>query len=375
MCGGGVGERGDRFGEHRGVVGLQGGHVRHQHDLEFRVHRTGRGHQQVGAVPVLAGEGEQVEGEPVDARRARRAHLLLEVGVLPVAALRGHGQRPVAQQAAVPAVLAVLAVGAEVVAGVVVPVRGRVVEGERVRGEVVGEHQLPARLAGAQGGRLGHVEGQGAGGAFGPGVDRSLGIALAGGALRGGRGSTGDGVASPGVPVASPGPVAGGRPAPGAEASCTALPSRGSQAIPVAAQTPTRKKAESSRVSSGLRPRTADRRRCDTGRAAPPRAVPAPPHGAVLAGPFAGPLSFWSLPRICPEWGLHSSRAQSRPPDNRSPEPEFGYVRHTDYGNYADRPAARARPPPGQQRTRRSEYDIPLALRCNWRIIDVTRLE
>lgn len=136
-------------------------------------------HQEVGAVPVRPGQGEHVEREPVEAGGAGGAHLLFEVGAFPVALLGPDGQRPVAQQAAVPLVLAVLPARVQVVAGVVVGVGARVVQRERVRGEVVREDQLPARAAGAQGGRPGQVEGQGSGRPLAAGVPRTGGAARA----------------------------------------------------------------------------------------------------------------------------------------------------------------------------------------------------
>ncbi len=177
--GGGLAEGGDGVGEHAGVVGVQRGHVRHQHDLERGVDRMGGLHQEVGAVPVRPGQGEHVEREPVEAGGAGGAHLLFEVGAFPVALLGPDGQRPVAQQAAVPLVLAVLPARVQVVAGVVVGVGARVVQRERVRGEVVREDQLPARAAAAQGGRPGQVEGQGSGRPLAAGVPRTGGAARA----------------------------------------------------------------------------------------------------------------------------------------------------------------------------------------------------
>lgn len=141
VCGRGRGKPGQLVGE-GARVGVQGGHVRHQHDPEARIDALRRAQQHVDALPVDAGQGKDVDSESVEAGVPGSPHLPLQIGELPVAAGPLHGQRPVTQQSAVGRVLALLALRREVVAGVVVVLGGLVVEGERIRRKVVREDQM-----------------------------------------------------------------------------------------------------------------------------------------------------------------------------------------------------------------------------------------
>ncbi len=149
----GGGEAGQLVGE-GDRVGVQGRHVRHQGDPEAGIDAVRGTQQRVDPFAVGAGQGEDVDGEAVDPGVPGGAHLPFQIGQSPVPAGGGHGQRPVPQQPTVGRVPALLAPGGEVVAGVVVAVGGLVVEGERIRREVVREDQVRARAQHAGGGQV-----------------------------------------------------------------------------------------------------------------------------------------------------------------------------------------------------------------------------